>query len=84
MSEKTDPFAKEKAIRKGELPLPSFNELTSWLGVVPKTWLPALLIRIVQLCALNKVFNDGGLVKVVQDIENKTQKPIGLRGLKED
>lgn len=77
----TDPFQKEKDIRAGKLDAdrPSFEELTGWLSRVPSTWLPALLIRVVQLCEHEKVFQDGGLERTVAKVVADSKKPIGLR-----
>ncbi len=52
----SDPFQRAKEIRAGEHELPMFDELTGWLERAPKTWLPALLVRVVALCFIRKVF----------------------------
>lgn len=64
-----DPFELAKQIRRGERDdeIPSFEVLTGWLGRVPMTWLPALLVRTVVLCVTRKVFLDNdALVRTVQ------------------
>lgn len=69
-----DPFEKAKQIRAGELDdaMPSYDELTGWLQRVPMTWLPGLLIRVVEMCVARKVFKPGG-------IENTVAKAIEQR-----
>lgn len=63
-----DPFERACKIRRGELDdeMPAFEELTGWFIRCPDTWLPGLLKRIVVQCVIRKVFQDGGLERVVQ------------------
>jgi hypothetical protein len=64
-----DPFERSKAIRNGELDseMPMYEELTGWLGRVPLTWLPGLLIRIVKECIVKNVFaNKDAMIRVVE------------------
>lgn len=76
-----DPFEREKKIRKGELDheRPSYGELTGWIGRVPISQLPALLCRVVELCERQKVFQEGGLERIVARVVEQCKKPIGLR-----
>lgn len=75
------PFQRERDIRAGKMDAerPSFEEITGWFGRVPKTWLPGLLIRIVEISERNKVFKEGGLEKTVARIVEDCKKPMGLR-----
>ena len=56
----SDPFERAAKIRKGELDdeMPDYNELTGWMQRVPITWMPGLLIRVVELCVIRAVFRD--------------------------
>jgi hypothetical protein len=76
----SDPFSKSKAIRAGKLDSerPSYDEISGWMGRVPKTWLPALLVRIVMLCEGNKVFQEGGLEKVVAKAKADAKDPTWM------
>lgn len=53
-----EPFEKAKAIRRGEVELPMYEELTGWIQRAPQTWLPALLAQVVTCCVVGKVFKD--------------------------
>lgn len=55
-----EPFQREKDIRSGKLDkeLPGYEEITGWLGRVPQTWLPGLLVNAVKQCLARKVFKD--------------------------
>lgn len=72
-----DPYAKSKAIRKGELDneLPSYEEISGWFQRVPITWLPALLSACVHQCAVKGVFQDGQLIEFAKAIEAKAKGP---------
>ncbi len=72
----SDPFAEAKEIRRGRGELPDYEVLTGWLGRAPQTWLPALLIRIVELCVIQKVFQDGGLEKCVARSKEQAGNPL--------
>lgn len=69
-----DPFERAKDIRKGKLDaeMPSYEDLTGWLGRVPMTWLPGLLIRTVEMCVIRRVFKDGAILPVVERAIEKT------------
>lgn len=81
MSISKDPFERLKAIRKGELDAerPAFEEISGWLGRVPLSWLPGLLIRVTQLCVLRKVFLPGGLERTVAKIVAQGGNPVDMR-----
>ena len=74
-------FQREKDIRSGKLDSerPSFEELTGWLGRIPKTWLPALLLKVVDMCERQHVFVEGGLVRAVSKCVEQAKEPIGMR-----
>lgn len=63
-----DPFERARRIRAGELDgeMPSFEELTGWLGRVPITWLPGLLAKTVEMCVLCEAFRPDKLLPFVQ------------------
>lgn len=63
----SDPFDKANQIRSGELDdqLPDYEEMTGWFQRAPMTWLPGLLIAVVQQCILRNVFKEGGLERIV-------------------
>lgn len=54
------PFQRERDIRAGKLDkeVPGYEEITGWIGRVPMTWLPGLLISVVKQCMARKVFRD--------------------------
>ena len=76
-----DPFEKAKAIRKGELDsdMPMYAEITGWIQRVPKTWLPALLMHVIHRCVHEKVFQEGGIVRLAEKVIKDSEKPLGLR-----
>lgn len=63
----SDQFEKAKQIRDGELDsqFPDYEEMTGWFQRAPMTWLPGLLIAVVQQCVLRNVFKEGGLERIV-------------------
>jgi hypothetical protein len=46
----------------------SFNELKAEIEGAPRTWLPALLIAMVQACIAKKVFRKAGAVELVERV----------------
>lgn len=75
-------FESEKKILKGEKREWSYEELTGNLQVAPLTWLPALLIRVVSLCVIQKVFkDDAALLRIVNKAVTDARDENGvLRG----
>lgn len=75
-----NPFARPREIHEGkrDSEMPGFSEISAWLGRVPKTWLPALLIRIVKCCEYQKVFQKGGLEKVVASAKAAAHNPLSM------
>lgn len=63
-----EPDGRVKQILAGELDAqrPPYEEITAWLQRVPMTYLPGLLIVVVQQCVLRKVFKPGGLLGLVK------------------
>lgn len=73
------PFEKEKGIRSGEERAWSYEELTGNLQVAPITWLPALLIRVVSLCVIQRVFKDDqALLRVVNKTVTDARSGTGM------
>ena len=64
----TNQFEKAVAIRRGERDdeMPSYEELKQWIGRVPDTWLPGLLLHTTCVATSASVFADGELVKAVE------------------
>jgi hypothetical protein len=56
----TDPYEKPAKIARGEIDdeMPAYDELTQWMRLAPKKWLPGLLSRAVYSCVQAKVFAD--------------------------
>jgi hypothetical protein len=82
-----NPFARPREIHEGkrDSEMPGFSEISAWLGRVPKTWLPALLIRVVLACEHQKVFQEGGLEHVVAKAREQAKDPLWmLRELEKD
>lgn len=53
-----------------------YDALVTALGEVPNTWLPALLVCVVQVCVRQKVFVAGGLERMVKKaIAQEEAKP---------
>jgi hypothetical protein len=75
-----NPFSRSREIYEGkhDSEMPGFSEISAWIGRVPKTWLPALLIRIVKACEHQKVFQPGGLEKVVASAKEAANNPLWM------
>lgn len=50
-----------------------YSKLIDDIDNAPKTYLPGMLIRIIQACERNKVFRDGGLLEVVKKVQNSKE-----------
>lgn len=49
----------------------SYSEIVEAIKTAPETWLPALLAETVQACERKKVFQDGGLIRLVERAQKK-------------
>ena len=70
-------------VKSGEVEWPGFDTLKVWIQRTPKTMLPAILIQVVTCCLAEKVFREGGLLRIVQKCLDDWNKP-GHGILRED
>lgn len=70
-------YMEAAAIRRGDHDdkLPDYEVLTGWLQRVPLTWLPDLFFRICLACIMRRVFQDGGMDRVIARAKNQASDP---------
>lgn len=54
----------------------SYEEIKTEIEQLPQTWIPALVLILIEQAVKKKCFKQGGLTRLVQEIENRqTEEP---------